>query len=100
MRRALLRRGIAEERLLCEEESRTTRENFALSASFLAEKEVLVVTGRFHAYRAACLARHAVPTARFSFSCPRGGGLFLPHLYLRELCTFTVDLLRGRLRPF
>ena len=98
MARALTRRGISPERLLLEEESRTTHENFSNNLSRLSGKRILVVTSRYHAYRAACLAGRLLPQGDISFACPRGGGLFLPHLYLRELCTFTVDLLRGRLR--
>lgn len=98
MARELIQRGIPAERLLLEKESRTTHENFFNNLSHLSGKRVLVVTSRYHAYRAACLARRLLPQGELSLACPRGGGLFLPHLYLRELCTFTVDLLRGRLR--
>lgn len=64
MRRYLTARGIAPERLLLEDRSTSTAENFAFSRQVLAESGIApetavigVVTNSFHAYRASLLAK-------------------------------------------
>ena len=62
--------GIEEERILREENSRTTNENLAFSSAYIKDMHmpVGIVTNNFHMYRACCYARklgytniHAVP---------------------------------------
>lgn len=61
MRRELLKAGIAPERLILEDASRTTRENLALSTALLREhrlpERVVIATDGFHQYRAHFFAR-------------------------------------------
>lgn len=61
MRRYLLDNGIAEERIIKEDKSVSTRENIRFSAEILSEMgitdEVVIVTNDFHQYRADIYAR-------------------------------------------
>ena len=63
MRRGLVARGIAEERLLLEERSTSTYENFLFSGELLAEEgldpaaPLAVVTNDFHLFRAKLIAQ-------------------------------------------
>jgi uncharacterized SAM-binding protein YcdF (DUF218 family) len=94
---ALIGRGIEKNRLIREERSRTTVENFRFALPFLKGAEcVAVVTSDFHRHRAECSARAAglKRTVFFSAATPKW---FLPHLYIREFFTFITDLLRGNL---
>lgn len=97
MKKALLAMGIGKERLHCEAKSRTTFENFFFNKAQLEGKKVAVITSLYHAPRAFLFAKGLVPTGKFSLFCRQSGGLFLIHLYTREVITLTVDLLRGRL---
>ena len=64
MRRELVRRGIPQERLLLEERSTSTAENFAYSKELLEElglsgTTVAVITSDFHCFRAHLIAQRA-----------------------------------------
>ena len=64
MRRELVRRGVPEERLLLEDRSTSTTENFAYSKELLeelglSETTVAVITSDFHCFRAHLIAQRA-----------------------------------------
>ncbi|MBR3837566.1 MAG: YdcF family protein [Clostridia bacterium] len=97
LKAALIQRGVDQNRLICEEESRTTVENFCSSLPYLKDAKVIgVVTSGFHRYRAERSARAAglKDLVFYSAEAPKW---FLPHLYIREFFTFMTDLLRGKL---
>lgn len=56
MRRYLVARGIADERIICEEKATSTRENLLFSSEKIEERgitgDIVVVTNEFHQYRA------------------------------------------------
>ncbi|MDY3281510.1 YdcF family protein [Dysosmobacter sp.] len=64
MRRELVKRGIPEERLILEDRSTSTAENFACSRELLEERglagtTVAVITSDFHCFRSHLIARRA-----------------------------------------
>ena len=97
IRNGLVRRGIAESRILLEEQSTSTETNFLNAMPMLGEnvKTVGVVTNNFHIYRALRLAEvqhwpqqfYGIPA-----SCTPAGYL---HYALREFCALVVLKLRG-----
>lgn len=58
MRRYLLAKGVPEEKILCEDQSTTTKENLKYSRRYLPDPtgETGIVTNNFHMYRAVSLA--------------------------------------------
>ncbi len=89
MKRYLVQKGISAERILAETASTSTLENFVFSRRMLQQNgfekvdHVVVVTNRFHCYRAALIARREGIQA----SCVAAGispTAFLP-CYLREV---------------
>lgn len=99
MRRALLERGIEGERILTEEASRTTCQNFCFSAPLFAPYErVGVITSSYHVFRARrSAARYGKRFLFYSVSAP---AFFLPHLLLREFFTFAVEIITGHIKLF
>lgn len=91
MARALMDRGVGEERILLEDRSRNTRQNFLYSAELAQEHglgtEFVIITQNFHLYRAAKLAESAglepIPLAAYT------DPLMLPQYYGRELLSLT-----------
>lgn len=87
MYRYLTEKGIAPERLLCEDKSTTTEENLLFSKALLEERgisgDITIVTSEFHAYRAAKMAERL---GMNSYSTPSHTFfLYLPTYYVREL---------------
>lgn len=89
----LVERGVARERILLEDRSRTTRENLTYSVAVMDSRQpgarCVVVTNNFHVLRAALLARKVkvngqvigAPTAWY----------FWPSATLREFAAIVVD---------
>ena len=83
----LTARGIAKERLFCEDKSTNTAENLRFSQELLAKQgisgDITIVTSEFHAYRAGKVAEslginsYSTPSHTFF--------LYLPTYYVREL---------------
>jgi len=95
---ALVSCGVSPERLIREEKSKSTRENFLFSQPLLPSgTPVLAVTSRYHAFRAACLAKRIFPHGTLRVAGAPFFSPFLLHLYLREFFTFLVDLFRGNI---
>ncbi len=98
IKRLLVEYGIAGERILLEDKALDTIQNFRNSCGVLSEHEgisrqqvldsrIAVVTSRFHLARAERLA------ARMGFSDVSGlassiPAVYVPHLYLREVCAY------------
>ena len=58
MRRGLVELGISESRIIMEDQSTSTNENLTFSKEYIpAEASVVIVTNKFHVYRACHLAR-------------------------------------------
>ncbi len=96
----LLKEGISPHRLILEEKSRTTKENLSFSFALLPEgvERVGVITSSFHLFRARRTAETCSKLVSLSFYGAKAPILFLPHLFLREWFTFTVDLILGNIK--
>ena len=97
IRNGLLAWGVAEERILMEENSTSTETNFLNSMPLLDQgvQTVGVVTNNFHIYRALRLAEVQKWQVRFygiPASCTPAGFL---HYAIREFCALVVLKLRG-----
>ncbi len=104
LKNQLVKRGVAIERILVEDQAKDTIQNFQFSCKMLAEykgvstEEILntstaVVTSRFHLRRSERLARRigfknikGIPAA-----CPL---IYIPHSYVREICAYVKLNLR------
>ena len=88
MYRALLKKGISEDRLLKENQSTTTKENITFSKQIILEKqlstEVMIITNDYHCYRAAYIAKQLGLQPK-TYSAKTHWYL-LPTFYLREIC--------------
>ncbi|MBR2616266.1 MAG: YdcF family protein [Clostridia bacterium] len=100
LKRALVAAGIAPDRLLIEDRSRTTKEN-ALNVQTLIPETTLrigVVTGSFHLPRARLTLNSTLQGKELRFYGARTPWIWVPHLFVRECFTFWVDLSLGNLR--
>jgi uncharacterized SAM-binding protein YcdF (DUF218 family) len=104
LKNQLVKRGVAAERILVEDQALDTIQNFQFSCKILADyrgvgvQEILaaptvVVTSRFHLRRSERLARRmgfknikGIPAA-----CPL---IYIPHNYVREICAYVKLNLR------
>ncbi len=98
MREYLLKKGISEERILMEEESKDTFENMLNSARLLDKEQdrVGIVTNNFHMYRALSLAKKQ----GFRHVCGLAAGStkpYLPNNMLREFMGVVKDVLCGNM---
>lgn len=98
MEKALVAMGIPEDRLLLEEKSRTTVENFSFLKECLGEeiRSVGVISSSFHRFRTCLAARAVLGDRKVCFYGAPIPAYFALHLYLREFFTFSVDLIGGR----
>lgn len=98
MRDYLLKRGIAPERILTEEESRNTTENIRLSSKLFDKEndEVGIVTNNFHLFRAQAIAKKQglMKVSGLSAPCP---AYYLPNNMFRESFGIVKDFLLGNL---
>ena len=104
LKNQLIKRGVASERILVEDQALDTIQNFQLSSKMLADfrgvsiQEVLdtptaVVTSSYHLRRSERLAR------RMGFTNIKGIGavcsaIYVPHSYVREICAYVKLNLR------
>ena len=88
MYRALLKKGISEDRLLKENQSTSTKENITFSKQIILEKqlstEVMIITNDYHCYRAAYFAKQLGLQPK-TYSAKTHWYL-VPTFYLREIC--------------
>jgi uncharacterized SAM-binding protein YcdF (DUF218 family) len=102
----LIKRGIPEDRIECEDRSRNTEQNLRFSQAIMQERipgyRCVIVTSNFHAFRAAITARRTgvngqvigSPTAAYfwpSATIREFGAVFLSH----KLVNFGICLLLG-----
>ncbi len=86
MKTWLVEHGIAEERILVEDDSADTRENIMNTAEILEEeglgKDVVIITDGFHQYRASLLAQEAGLTSNAVSA--HTNPLYVPTYWVRE----------------
>lgn len=84
MRDYLRKNGIAEERMILEDQSKTTKENLLNSKHLIGENQsVGIVTNNFHVYRALLIAQDVGYENVVGISA-KSNGLYLPNNILRE----------------
>lgn len=97
MKRALVSRGIGENRLILEERSTSTEENLAFSAELIREnglnERVAVITDSYHQYRAKLMGgRAGLQTRAYNAKTP----LFIfPTYFLRDLLGVAAAIVFG-----
>ena len=96
----LVARGVSPDRILTEQESTSTKQNFAfakdriLASGGKETDRVLVVSSGFHLLRAKQLARRS-GFSSVSALGSRGRRIVLPYYYIREYCAYVVGTLTG-----
>ena len=100
----LQRLGIDPERILTEEKSRTTIENFLFARAVIEEDggdpendSFIVVSSGFHLYRAGLYAK-ACGFERISYKGSEGLRILLPQYCVREFAALAWDSVTGRFR--
>lgn len=96
MRRYLVKLGISEDRLLLEDKSTSTEENFAFSKKIMNEQgfgnDVVVITNSFHHLRASMIAKKDGLNT-YHVSCRET--LLFPTYFLREIFGVTFYMIKG-----
>ncbi|MBQ9080374.1 MAG: YdcF family protein [Clostridia bacterium] len=97
MRRALVERGIADERIILEDRSTSTEENLEFSYALITESDadIGLVTNNFHIWRAVRIARSSGHNAiGVSASYPN---VLIIHYMVREFLSITFYALTGKI---
>jgi len=88
----LVEQGIAKERILMEDKSTSTNENIQYSSKFLESADsVVLVTNRFHLYRAKKLANKQLDMKVTGLGAETGTVLFINY-YVREVFATLKDM--------
>lgn len=98
MKRALLQAGIAEDRLIEENQSATTEENLKNSKACLDAQHdrIGIVTSNFHVYRGVALAKRAGYQKVCGIAAP-SGSILQPHYLVRECFAVLMEKVRGNI---
>lgn len=97
MKTYLLEQGLEIDRILTEDQSYNTTENFRLSKRLIRENaSVAIVTNGFHIFRSVKLAKKQGLTKLFTLVAPTERILSL-HYYVREAAGLLKDWLKGNL---
>ena len=95
----LMRKGLAEDRILTEDKSTSTTENFIYAKDILIknnakpnELRIVIVSSSFHLYRASLLAK-AQGFENVSFLGSKGLFYLMPHYYAREYAAYVREVL-------
>lgn len=98
MARALESRGISPKRLICEEKSVNTDENFKYSMSLIEEEDasIGVVTNNFHLYRAIAIGEKQWGRKVYGIAAPSHSIMQL-HYLVREFLAIIKDTLTGHM---
>lgn len=96
----LMQKGIEEERIVLEANSRNTNENLKLSSELLnlQEDKVGIVTSNFHVFRALQIANKQGYNEIYGIAAPSHLGLLFTNL-VREFFAIVKDFLVGNLGP-
>ena len=94
----LVRRGVAADRILLEDQSAATVENIAFSKELISNMDasVGIVTNNYHVWRAMHIAQGAGLTHVYGISAEYTGNTLF-HYMVREAVCIAVDFLRGNL---
>lgn len=94
----LIVKGIAAERIIMEEKSVNTYENLLFSNALMKQKyqNIVIVTNRFHVFRAVSIARKLGMTRVYGLGAPSDDRLALNY-YVREFFAVLKDKLVGNL---
>lgn len=99
--KALWKKGIAKKRIILEEKSTSTYENFAFTKTLLDRKEmgkpykIAFATNEFHIYRSKRLAEYVGFEKPVAISAPTPGDLFYQN-FLREIAAVVVSWVKHR----
>ncbi|MGI6167797.1 MAG: YdcF family protein [Eubacteriales bacterium] len=97
MRRELTRRGIAEERIIIEDKSTSTKENISFSLEKIDKTaKIGVVTNNFHVWRATRIARRAGAENAVGIAAPYRNVLII-HYMAREFFSVVANSLSGNM---
>lgn len=99
IKKELVKLGVEEERVILEDRSASTYENFAFSLKLMENKDATVgtVTNGFHLFRSGCIARTAGLEEFNGVSASYRGVLTL-HYLAREFVSFNADLIFGHIK--
>ena len=96
----LIARGIDKDRIIVENKSDSTRENFSFAEELMNEKglkeddEIIIVSSAFHLYRAGKIAK-SCGFENISYLGVRGKAFLLPQYYFREYAALIYESLKG-----
>ncbi|MEG1862582.1 MAG: YdcF family protein [Oscillospiraceae bacterium] len=97
MREYLLNKGVDPNRILCEINALSTRENFIFSKKLMEEKgistdNIAFVTNSFHVYRAGIYAKSSGFKSAKAVSAKTNCGVFLPSIMREIIAVLTINL--------
>lgn len=94
----LMEKGISENRIIIENQSKTTAESLKFSSILIPDdiRVIGIVTNNFHVFRSVSTAKSFFNCRVFGISAPYSGVL-LPHYLMREFITFCVDVALGNI---
>ena len=104
IKKALVSKGIKEDKILIEDKARDTIENLQLSCKVLSEfrdlpiqdilnSKTIIITSRFHLRRAERIAKR-IGFSKFNGIAAKCPLIYIPHNYLREICAYVKLNLR------
>ena len=98
MKAWLTARGIEPDRILTEDQSRSTVQNirYAMALADLSRARVGIVTNNFHVHRAVAIAKKQGLSSVYGIAA-ESSALFLPNNLLREFLGTVKDLLAGNM---
>lgn len=88
--------GISSDRILFEDRSRTTVENFKFALDMIEgnPKKIAIATSGFHIFRSKFILSNYIDAEVYGVPSA-GGGALIPHYILREYIVFIIDLVLG-----
>ncbi len=95
IKRELIKMGIREERILMEEKSAKTLENFQYALELMDEPQsIVVVSNGFHLFRSKMILRNLTDVS-VSGMPGKSDSILTPHYCFREFISFSIDVLSG-----
>ncbi len=98
MKQYLIQYGISEERIIMEDRSKNTEENFLFSSEFFDKEhdQIAVITSNFHVYRSISLTKKLGYKNVYGIPA-KTTPIYLPHNLLRESLSVIKAVLEGNL---